>query len=114
MKDVFIVSDNILSPLGATTAENFTQLRKTMSGIKLHDDRNISPEPFHASLFDDFQTDKKGTKFEQLLMASIADALKNSGVNANDKNTLLIISSTKGNISLLETEKFTPELTDSM
>jgi 3-oxoacyl-[acyl-carrier-protein] synthase-1 len=114
MKDVFIVSDNILSPLGATTAENFTQLQKKISGIKLHDDQNISPEPFHASLFDNFRSEKKTTKFEQLLLTSIADALKNSGLNSSDKNTLLIISSTKGNISLLETESITPELKDSI
>lgn len=104
MKDVFIVSDNILSPLGVTTAANFKQLKKAVSGIKLHDQQAISPMPFHASLFDNFQLSNKGTKFEQLLIDSINDALQNSGLNSQDKNTLLIISSTKGNISLLEAE----------
>ena len=46
----------------------------------------------------------KYTRFEKLLMASISDALANSGIDATDKKTVLIISSTKGNISLLETE----------
>jgi 3-oxoacyl-[acyl-carrier-protein] synthase-1 len=114
MKDVFIVSDNILSPLGATTAENFTQLKRSASGIKLHDDNKISPEPFHASLFNNFQSTVAGTKFEQLLIASISDALKNSRLNSNDKNTLLIISSTKGNISLLETEENSASLKDTI
>jgi 3-oxoacyl-[acyl-carrier-protein] synthase I len=114
MKDVFIVSDNILSPLGATTAENFAQLKKASSGIQLHDDKKISPEPFHASLFNNFQSDNKGTKFEQLLIGSITDALKNSELNTTDKNTLLIISSTKGNISLLETEEITPAVKDKI
>ena len=44
------------------------------------------------------------TKFEQLLIASIQDALQNRHINPADKKTLLIISTTKGNISLLETE----------
>ncbi len=36
MQGVFIVSDNILSPVGLTTAENFLQLKKGVSGIKKH------------------------------------------------------------------------------
>jgi 3-oxoacyl-[acyl-carrier-protein] synthase-1 len=116
MPDVFVVSDNILSPLGLTAAENFEQLTKNVSGIKEHDNANISTHPFYASLFD--KNDgliKKGdksiyTKFEQLLIASVSNAFENSGINAPDKKTILIISSTKGNISLLETETYNPAL----
>ncbi|HTB52574.1 MAG TPA: beta-ketoacyl synthase N-terminal-like domain-containing protein [Ferruginibacter sp.] len=112
MKDVFIVSDNIISPLGTTTAGNYIQLKNAISGIKRHDDKKISPVPFYASLLHDFHSQVNGTKFEQLLIASIADALKNSGIDSSNKNTLLIISSTKGNISLLETEEYSPQLKD--
>jgi 3-oxoacyl-[acyl-carrier-protein] synthase-1 len=112
MPDVFVVSDNILSPLGLTAAENFEQLTKNVSGIKEHEDANMSTHPFYASLFD--KNDgliKKGdesiyTKFEQLLIASASNAFENSGINTRDKKTILIISSTKGNISLLETEPY--------
>jgi len=51
MTDIFISSDNILSPIGLTTAENFSQLRKNVSGIKLHDDVKMSEQPFYAALF---------------------------------------------------------------
>jgi 3-oxoacyl-[acyl-carrier-protein] synthase-1 len=112
MKDVFIVSDNILSPLGVTTAENFTQLKNAVSGIQLQNNTTISAEPFHASLFTDFPICNKTTKFEQLLINSISNALDESGLSANDKNTLLIISSTKGNISLLETQENNLQLKD--
>jgi len=110
MRDVFITSDNILSPLGFTSAENFSQLSASVSGIRKHEDINMSDVPFYASLFGNLQglvkeTANNYTKFEQLLIASIADALKNSAVEATDKRTVLIISSTKGNISLLETAK---------
>jgi 3-oxoacyl-[acyl-carrier-protein] synthase-1 len=44
------------------------------------------------------------TKFEQLLITSIADALQHTSIDPKDKKTVLIISSTKGNISLLETD----------
>ncbi len=108
--DVFVVADNVLSPLGKTTAENFSKLKQNISGVKQQQDKAISPQPFYASLFDKgaafIDIDQhKYTKFEQLLIASISDALQNGDVNAKDKKTVLIISSTKGNISLLETEK---------
>jgi 3-oxoacyl-[acyl-carrier-protein] synthase I len=109
MTDIFISSDNILSPIGLTTAENFEQLKQNVSGIKMHHDNNMSEQPFQAALFDDEKfynnnSQNSYTKFEKLLIASITDALANSGISATDKKTVLIISSTKGNISLLETE----------
>ncbi|MBK5272916.1 MAG: beta-ketoacyl synthase [Bacteroidia bacterium] len=116
MPDVFVVSDNILSPLGLTTAENFERLTKNTTGIKEHDDATISARPFYASLFDKKDgfikkvTKHIYTKFEQLLIASVSNVLENSGIDTNDKKTILIISSTKGNISLLETETYTPAL----
>jgi 3-oxoacyl-[acyl-carrier-protein] synthase I len=114
-RDVYVVADNVLSPLGKTTADNFLELKKNRSAVKQHHHPAISTKPFYASLF---ETDEKFThqnsdgytKFEQLLIASIADALNNSGFDSSDKKTILILSSTKGNISLLETENNTPEL----
>ena len=107
MTDIFISSDNVLSPIGLTTAENFSQLKLNVSGVKLHDDKTMSEQPFQAALFvnEDFiDSEKDYTRFEKLLIASITDALSKTEVNASDANTVLIISSTKGNISLLETE----------
>ncbi len=115
MTDVFIAADNILSPLGYTTAENYSQLKKNVSGVKLHNNTAMSEMPFYAALFEHnnwYVKDEhiKFTKFEQLLAASIANALQNCSVDTRDKYTLLIISSTKGNISLLETEAKSTEL----
>ena len=114
-QDVYVVADNVLSPLGKTTTENFLELTKNNSGVKRHYDPAISSKPFYASLFEKDekfiqQSGTDYTKFEQLLIASITDALNNSGLDASDKKTILILSSTKGNISLLETEENTPEL----
>ncbi|MCR8561168.1 beta-ketoacyl synthase [Mucilaginibacter sp. BJC16-A38] len=114
VKDVFIVIDNILSPLGKTTAENFGQLKNNISGVKLHNDESLSSTPFYASLFDKDEIliadGSEFTKFEQLLIASISVALQNTAIDIKDKKTILIISSTKGNISLLETEANSPAL----
>jgi 3-oxoacyl-[acyl-carrier-protein] synthase I len=120
MKEVFISSDNILSPIGFTSVQNFAQLSGLVSGVKKHENAAMSEQPFYASLFDNAESFIKDngnqayTKFEQLLITSVHDALKNSGVAADDKKTILIISSTKGNISLLETEKVTSSLKKSM
>jgi len=108
--DIFVVADNIYSPLGVTTVENFTQLRKGVLGVQRHQDERLSPTPVFASLFPSNYNSGSYTKFESLLIASISDALQQSGIDASDDKTLLIISTTKGNISLLETEKNTPIL----
>ena len=51
MREVFVVSDNILSPIGLTSEQNFSALKENQSGIKKHEDEKLSPVPFHASLF---------------------------------------------------------------
>jgi 3-oxoacyl-[acyl-carrier-protein] synthase I len=116
--NVFVIADNIFSPLGQTTASNFTQLLAANTGIKNHDDVAMSTLPFYAALFNKNESftnsPNQYTKFENLLIASIQDALQNSGINTNDKQTILIISSTKGNISLLETEAPSSQLTNKV
>lgn len=116
MTDIFISSDNILSPIGLNTAENFLQLKKNVSAIKKQEDMSMSEQPFYASLFDKENSFSKKklhsgyTKFEKLLIASVSDALEKSNINTADKKTILIISSTKGNIGLLETETYSKDL----
>ena len=111
MTEIFVSSDNIVSPIGLTTAENFEQLKQNNTGIKMHNDKVMSDQPFQAALFgnenfyNNQQSKNNYTRFEKLLIASIADALAKSNIKATDKKTVLIISSTKGNISLLETEE---------
>jgi len=111
-QDVFVIADNVLSPIGKTTAENFANLKKGISGVKQHNDPAISSLSFYASLFraDDLHRDGHHTKFEQLLIASIDDAVRQANIDVIDSKTILIISTTKGNISLLETEPYNEEL----
>jgi 3-oxoacyl-[acyl-carrier-protein] synthase-1 len=103
MMDIFVVSDNIFSPLGATTAENFSLLKKGIPGVSRHDRPDMADQPFYASLFNPAGVAPGGfTKFEQLLLTSITDALQTGGIDPKDPRTILILSTTKGNISLLE------------
>jgi 3-oxoacyl-[acyl-carrier-protein] synthase-1 len=105
MTDVFVAADNIFSPLGMTTDENFSRLKQGISGVRQHELPAMFDQPFYASLFAPGQPIHDGpyTKFEQLLLASAGDAIQRSDIDPADDKTILIISSTKGNISLLET-----------
>ena len=112
---VFVIADNIFSPIGATSAGNFIQLKNGISGIKQHHDPTVSERPFYASLFDkkvvdDLEKSDKYTFFEQLIIASVTDAISKCDIDLTDERTLFIISTTKGSISLLETEPFDAEL----
>ena len=109
MKDVFVIADNIVSPLGVTSAENFLRLTKSDSGIALHNRPSMSAQPFYASLISDTLLAGKSqgppfTRFEQMLIASIRDALQQCKIDSSDPRMVCILSSTKGNISLLENE----------
>ncbi len=118
MKDVFIIGDNIYSPLGSTTTENFEQVLAGRSGVEMHVDTALSREPFYASLFkpeDRLSGMGTGfTRFESLLIGSIEQALAGTTVSPQNADTILILSSTKGNISLLETAALTPSLRKQM
>jgi 3-oxoacyl-[acyl-carrier-protein] synthase-1 len=115
MRAIFVAADNMLSPLGSTTKENFDQLKKTVSGIRKHHNGAISPDPFYASLIAEEKIPllrENLTRFERMLITSAEDALKQSDVDPADPKTIFILSSTKGNISLLESEQLTPALED--
>jgi len=117
MKEVFIVADNIISPIGNTTTENFANLVRDISAVKQHTNMQMADEPFYAALFDagkDFTGNNSYTKFEELLIASIAEVLEQSDVDPASEKTMLIISTTKGNISLLETEVYNESLRKRM
>lgn len=106
--NVFITADNIISPLGATSVVNFNALKQGNSAVQEHHVASSSDTSFYASLFPAGQeflpvADAAGyTKFEQLLIASVGDALGHHPVDTSSGRTGLIISTTKGNISLLE------------
>lgn len=112
MKEVFAIADSIVSPLGNSSAENFSALCKNFSAVKEHDDSTKSEKPFYASLFEKDAFNETGnlTKFEQLLIRSISDAISQTTIDIKSQSVGLIISSTKGNISLIESKEFTPEL----
>jgi len=113
MKPVYVIANNIISPLGDITEKNFSLLRQGVSSVRLHEAGNRSPIPFYASLFPETfwqHHHTTFTKFEYLLAQSVNKVLEQASVNPAHPKTGLILSSTKGNISLLEENAITPQL----
>lgn len=114
MKRVFLIADNIVSPFGLSSTDNFSEITKGNTNVRLHEAGARSPKAFYSALFtDEFWQQNmipSFTRFESLLALSIKDALSNADIHPADGKTGLIISSTKGNISLLEEN----EISDSL
>ncbi len=108
----YITADNIISPLGFTSSENFEKLKKMQTGVQRFENSALSREPFSAAIIDsqkinsEFQKlnpKQEYTRLEKLVILSIQNALKqNSNIDIVSKKTLFILSTTKGNIDLLD------------
>lgn len=108
LNNTYLVADNIISSLGFTTQENLDAINSYKSGIALPETSEISDFPILAGLIDQdrlSESEKKYnlndfTKAEQLTILSIKDLLSQKQINLNECG--LIISTTKGNIDLLQ------------
>lgn len=87
----YIIADNIISPLGETSEENYLSVKAGRSGIHAYEPGTCNiPEGFYASLlFEDFET---------LAIKSAQKAIANAQLELKGKRTAFILSSTKGNI----------------
>lgn len=87
----YIIADNIISPLGETSEENYLSVKAGRSGIRAYEPGTCNiPEGFYASLlFEDFET---------LALKSAQKAIANGRLELKGKRTAFILSSTKGNI----------------
>lgn len=94
----YIIADNIISPLGETSEENYLSVKAGRSGIRAYEPGTCNiPEGFYASLlFEDFET--LALKSAQKAMANAQKTMGNAQLELKGKRTAFILSSTKGNI----------------
>ena len=105
------VSDNIISPLGMSTAENYAAVKAGRSELKRHDGLWQLPEPFTASLMDreavnklaaQQHIDDRYTFFEKMIILSASKALEQTNIDPASDRVLFVLSTTKGNVFLLD------------
>lgn len=121
MKPVYIAGDNIITSLGFSTLDVIRQVEVGKTGFQKYDDRFLTPTSLPLSMIDtDLLTvsfretlscrhpemdENHFTRLEKMFIVSIDDAIKEIKSDLNKADTLLVISSTKGNIDLLEEGK---------
>ena len=113
------VANNIISPLGMTTAENYAAVKAGKSELQRYEGHWDLPEPFVASLmerekvddeFSEIADNKQYTFFEKMIILSASKALAQAQIKAASERVLFILSTTKGNVFLLDKrEKGFPE-----
>lgn len=94
----YIIADNIISPLGETSEENYLSVKAGRSGIRAYEPGTCNiPEGFYASLlFEDFET--LALRSAQKAIANALKTIGNERLELKGKRTAFILSSTKGNI----------------
>jgi 3-oxoacyl-[acyl-carrier-protein] synthase-1 len=118
-KKVYIVADSIISALDTGSQKNMEALYKGKSGLQTINDPRYYPEAFMGAAIDDKKlnrcfsnlefenqlgSDFEFTRFEKMSIMALGGIYRQVEFPV-DSRTLLILSTTKGNIDLLKPEK---------
>ena len=99
------IADNIYSPLGVTTAENYAAVKQGRSMLRSYPAGTMDlPEAFTASLFDWGRVEPLDgyTRFERIVIQSVGRALAQTDIDVHSDRVLFVLSTTKGNVELLD------------
>lgn len=110
------VSDNIISPLGFNSKENYAKVKNGVSSLRLYENKFKPLEPFFGSLLNEEEvsdrffslpktSEKKYTKLEKIAILSCFDAISQASINPSSKDVIFVFSTTKGNVELLENNR---------
>jgi len=112
MSKVYLSYNNIVSSFGFDSSTAVQNVKNEVSGLQLIKDKQILPEPFYASIIDrkklqaefkNLNSNENYTDLEQMLLVSLGKTITASQLELTDR-VGLIISTTKGNIDVLEAE----------
>lgn len=98
MKHVWWIADSIISPLGFSTEENYNAVISGKSAANVS--RDYGDRPVCLSQATALPVDSRLTRFES--MASLALEKLSDQISLPTERTLFILSTTKGNIEVLE------------
>jgi 3-oxoacyl-[acyl-carrier-protein] synthase-1 len=110
MKGVYIIADHMLSALGTDSAAHYERLCSGETGIRTYDKWEDLSGPFCLAAVPDDQLEAactryhipaSYTRFERFLLLSMQAVIQESGIDPSSPDTVTILSSTKGNIDLI-------------
>lgn len=117
---IYQISHNIISPLGFSSEENFRAVKNGETMLELQNTTFSLPEPFFGAIINEDMLNAefarinthnfRYTKFEKMAILSVSKALQQTDIQPNSSQVQFILSTTKGNVHLLEhTEEFDSE-----
>lgn len=111
MQKVFISADALITPFGVGSDLAFQKIKSGQTAIQKHFHPDFSDCEFYASLIQEKEEWLKGlnldesyTRLEKLVILCLTQLIEENSLNLSDK-TLVVLSSTKGNISILNNPK---------
>ena len=108
MRKVVCIGESILSPLGATPAENFAAVCRGESALQRYEGMFGVREPFVASLMDrSLWTAPGRTFFDSIVIAAARRAVEAAGIDPASPRTAFVLSTIKGNIEYIDTQDVT-------
>ena len=117
---IYKIGEGVVSPLGMTAGAVYEALCKGESRAQHYENTFGLPEPFFASLLDEGKLDSafsalwdygtEGyTKVEKAAIVAAAQAINEANIAADREEVIFVLSTTKGNVDLLENNPYEPE-----
>ncbi|MCQ2284355.1 MAG: beta-ketoacyl synthase [Bacteroidales bacterium] len=117
---IYKIGEGVVSPLGMTAGAVYEALCKGESRAQRYENTFGLPEPFFASLLDEDKLDSafsalwdygtEGyTKVEKAAIVAAAQAINEANIAADREEVIFVLSTTKGNVDLLENNPYEPE-----
>ncbi|MGJ8591518.1 MAG: beta-ketoacyl-[acyl-carrier-protein] synthase family protein [Aquaticitalea sp.] len=117
MTKTYLSYNNIISSLGFDSEFVVDAIENEQSGVSLIDDKRLFHKPICASVVDNIQLENSSnglnlnddfTRLEKMMILSLDEIIKKSHIELIE-NVGLIISTTKGNIDVLESNSKFPK-----
>jgi len=117
---IYSIGDSIISPLAMTSHGNFEAVLRGESRLQYYEHAFGLPEPSFLSLFEEERLDQAFsalwdcgtagyTRMEKAAIVAANQAIEEANIAADRDNVVFILSTTKGNVDLLENNPYEPE-----
>lgn len=117
---IYSIGDSIISPIAMTSQGNFEAVSRGESRLQYYEQAFGLQEPCFISLFDEKRLDNafsalvdfgigEYTKMEKAAIVAANQAIEEANIAADRSDVIFILSTTKGNVDLLEHNPYEPE-----